>query len=231
MVSPLPERHEPRRCAQLDSTLSSGTPVNLVSQHLASRPAGTPGQAGGLVIAVLGAESTGKTWLAQALSDRLAVATGLRCTWVPEWLRQWCDLHGRTPARHEQAYIAQTQHEHIDAAAQAHDIVVADTTALMTAVYSRQVYGDESLRDSALALHRRVHFTLLTALDLPWVADGHQRDGPHVQAAVNETVHAWLTAAAVPFARVSGQGEARLACALQACEPWLRAWPRASTLS
>lgn len=190
-----------------------------------------PTAAGALVIAVLGAESTGKTWLAQGLSERLARSTGLRCTWVPEWLRQWCDLHGRTPAPHEQAGIAQTQHQHIEAAAQGHDIVVADTTALMTAVYSHQVFGDGSLRDSALALHRSVHFTLLTSLDLPWVADGHQRDGPHVQVPVDQTVQAWLTAAALPFARVSGHGEARLSCALQACEPWLRAWPRPPALS
>jgi len=188
-------------------------------------------QDGALVIAVLGAESTGKTWLAQGLSERLARSTGLRCTWVPEWLRQWCDLHGRTPAPHEQAAIAQTQHQYIDAAAQVHDIVVSDTTALMTAVYSQHLFGDSSLRESALILHRRVHVTLLTALDLPWVADGHQRDGPHVQAPVDKTVQAWLTAAALPFARISGQGEARLACALRACDPWLRAWPRASALS
>lgn len=171
-----------------------------------------------LVIAVVGAESTGKTSLAQGLSARLAQTTGLRCTWVPEWLRLWCDANDRTPARHEQTGIAQTQHERIEAAAQAHDIVVADTTALMTAVYSLQVFGDESLRPLAVAQHGRVDLTLLTALDLPWVADGHQRDGPHVRMPVDVTLHQWLTEARLPFERVSGLGTARLDCAARACE-------------
>ena len=175
-----------------------------------------------LVIAVVGAESTGKTSLAQGLSARLAQTTGLRCTWVPEWLRLWCDANGRTPARHEQTGIAQTQDERIEAAAQAHDIVVADTTALMTAVYSLHVFGDESLRPFAVAQHRRVDLTLLTALDLPWVADGHQRDGPHVRMPVDVTLHQWLTEARLPFERVSGLGTARLDCAARACESALQ---------
>ena len=119
-----------------------------------------------LVIAVVGAESTGKTWLAQALSEHLARSTGLRCTWVPEWLRLWCDAQGRTPARHEQFEIGQTQQTRIAAAAQAHDIVVADTTALMTAVYSLQVFGDESLLPFALEQHQRVQ---LTQAQLPFM--------------------------------------------------------------
>ena len=175
-----------------------------------------------LVIAVLGAESTGKTWLAQALSAHLTLSTGLRCTWVPEYLRQWCEAQGRTPARHEQLEIAQTQQARIQAAAQAHDLVVADTTALMTAVYSLQVFGDESLRPFAVEQHRRVHLTLLTALDLPWVADGHQRDGPHVREPVDATIHHWLSLAGLPFVRVSGLGTARLDCAARACESALQ---------
>jgi len=48
-------------------------------------------------IAIVGAESTGKTALAQALAAELATLTGLRCTWVGEWLRSWCE---REAARH-----------------------------------------------------------------------------------------------------------------------------------
>ncbi|MFM8766994.1 MAG: AAA family ATPase [Rubrivivax sp.] len=180
-----------------------------------------PEAAQALVIAVLGAESTGKTWLAQALSEHLRLATGLRCTWVPEWLRQWCRAQGRTPRQHEQALIAQTQQAHIAQAARAHDIVVADTTALMTAVYSLQVFGDETLRKEAVQHHRRVDLTLVTGLDLPWVPDGHQRDGPHVRGPLAATVVRWLQDAGLPFSRVSGQGAARLQSALQACAPAL----------
>jgi nicotinamide riboside kinase len=197
--------------------------MTVATSTPAAAPQGHPSTGGGaLLIAVLGAESTGKTWLAQALSERLAQTTGLRCTWVPEWLRQWCATQGRTPKRDEQHLIAQTQQAHIAAAARSHDIVVADTTALMTAVYSLQVFGDDSLRTAGLAQQARVHLTLLTALDLPWVADGHQRDGPHVRRPVDATLHQWLTQAQLPFVRVSGLGAARLDCAARACEAPLR---------
>lgn len=175
------------------------------------------------VIAVLGAESTGKTTLAAALARRLGEETGLRCTWVPEWLRDWCVHEGRTPRLDEQAAIARTQHQHIETAAALHDVVVCDTTALMTAVYSRRVFGDASLEAEALALHcRDIDLTLLTALDLPWVADGLQRDGAHVREPVDDLLRGVLHAQRLPWVLVSGQGEARVEAALDAVAPVLR---------
>ena len=47
-----------------------------------------------LRIAMVGAESTGKTTLAAALAARLAQAPGLRVAWVAEVLREWCDARG-----------------------------------------------------------------------------------------------------------------------------------------
>jgi nicotinamide riboside kinase len=169
-----------------------------------------------LRIAIVGAESTGKTALAQALAERLAADTGLKTTWVPEWLRQWCQNTGRTPLAHEQPAIARAHHERIDAAAATHDIVVCDTTALMTAVYSRWVFGDRSLEERAASLHRSMDLTLLTALDLPWVADGLQRDGPQVQQPVDEALRALLNRSGIAFSVVSGQGQQRVRRALAA---------------
>lgn len=175
-----------------------------------------------LRIAIVGAESTGKTVLAQALAGRLAALSGLRCTWVGEWLRDWCAQAGRTPRRDEQAAIAAQQHRLIDAAAEAHDVVVCDTTALMTAVYSDIVFGDRSLDAWAMAEHRRCDLTLLTALDIDWVADGLQRDGPQVRAPVDSRVRALLTGHGLAWSLVAGQGEARLEAALDAAAPLLR---------
>lgn len=186
------------------------------------------------VIAVLGAESTGKTTLAAALARRLGDETGLRCTWVDEWLRLWCDREGRTPRADEQAAIAHEQQARIAAAAAGHDIVVCDTTALMVAVYSRLIFGDTSLDEPALGMHRRqVALTLLTALDLPWVADGHQRDGEHVREPVDRGLRELLHAGRLPWVLVSGRGEARLEAALDAVAPLLRrrAAPRLGLLT
>ncbi|MFO1220508.1 MAG: ATP-binding protein [Burkholderiaceae bacterium] len=177
----------------------------------------------GLVIAIVGAESTGKTRLARELAGALGAQAGLATTWVPEVLREWCDAHGRTPRADEQAAIAREQQARIDAAAAAHDVVIADTTALMVAVYSQLLFADDSLRGYALEQQRRVALTLLTAVDLPWEADGLIRDGPHVRAPVDAIVRAWLADAGVDWSVVSGHGEARLQCALDAVAPHLRA--------
>ncbi|WP_157264453.1 AAA family ATPase [Azohydromonas aeria] len=177
------------------------------------------------VIALLGAESTGKTALAQALAGRLARDTGLSVAWVPEVLREWCEREGRTPRPDEQAGIAQAQAARIEAAAAAHDLVVADTTPLMTAAYSEFLFDDRSLHAMAADFQRRCAATLLTALDLPWVADGLQRDGAHVRAPVDRLVRGLLLAHGLSWSVVHGTGEARLEAALDALSPWLRTLP------
>ncbi len=182
---------------------------------------------GALCVAVLGAESTGKTTLAAGLALALALRDSgepnrLRTAWVPEVLRMWCDEHGRTPQAHEQAAILQAQHARINAAACSHDVVVCDTTGLMTAVYSELIFGDRGLHALAVALHRRMAFSLLTALDLPWVSDGHQRDGPHVREPVDNAIRKLLVQHALPFAVVGGSGPVRLQQGLAALGPLLR---------
>lgn len=176
----------------------------------------------GFVIGLLGAESTGKTTLAAALVPRLVADTGLRVAWVPEVLREWCAHMGRTPQPQEQAPLMRAQHERIAAAAATHDIVLCDTTALMTAAYSRLLFNDRSLEPRAITLHRRMALTLLTALDLPWVADGLQRDGPQVQAPVDTLLRELLMAHGLPWAVVGGSGEIRVEHALDALTPLLR---------
>lgn len=173
-------------------------------------------------IAIVGAESTGKTTLAAALAQALSHGSGLRVAWVPEVLREWCEQQGRTPQAHEQAAILHSQQARMDAAALGHEVVVCDTTPLMTAVYSRLVFGDASLDTMAVQLHRRVALTLLTALDLPWVADGHQRDGPQVREPVDTLLRSLLESNGLPYAVVGGAGPARVAQALAAVAPLLR---------
>lgn len=185
----------------------------------------------GLVIALLGAESTGKTTLAGELVAALS-ARGHDAVMVPEVLRQFCDEQGRTPFAHEQAAIAAQQAHHMAEAAARHALVVADTSPVMTAVYSDLLFADDGLYASAVAQHaREVAFTLLTGLDLPWVADGLQRDGPHVREPVDTRLRAVLADAGVPHAVVYGQGPARLAHALQCIEHLLDAPARAARQS
>lgn len=168
----------------------------------------------GRVVALLGAESTGKTALARDLAQRLADRHGLRCTWVSEWLREWCEREGRTPQREEQAAIAAEQTRRIAAACKDHDIVLADTTALMTAVYSRFLFDDDSLMVHAQATQRDYAVTLVTANDLPWIPDPTQRDGVHVRKPVHDLLMQALRVARIESDPVQGLGSERLDQAL-----------------
>lgn len=180
----------------------------------------------GIIVALVGAESTGKTTLAQGLTQTLA-AQGLHATMVPEVLRGFCEVHGRTPYPHEQAAIAQDQTRCIEEAAQAFDVVLADTTALMTAVYSDYLFDDRSLYAAALRDHAQAKLTLLTALDLPWEVDGLIRDGAHVREPVDALIRQALASAHLPFSVVAGQGGHRLDQALLTVKQALSAAQRA----
>ncbi len=175
-------------------------------------------------IAVLGAESTGKTVLVAALAQDLR-AQGRVVYVVDEVLRRWCEERGRTPRQGEQLAIARAQAERI-AATPADTLVLADTSALMVAVYSELLFGDRSLLDYALQQQAGYDLTLLTGLDLPWVADGIQRDGPHVRARVDALLRAALEGHGIGYVTVYGSGAQRTANALRALERLLPGRPR-----
>lgn len=176
-----------------------------------------------LRIAVVGAECTGKTRLCAALAQ----ATGGR--WVPEYLREFVDVHGRPPRADEQAALADEQRRREDAACAAavaagEPLVAFDSAPLATALYSRFYFGDDRLLAEAAAQHRqRYELTLLADVDLPWEADGRQRDGPVLRARFHALLLDWLGAQHIPFAWVRGRAGERLAAALVALPASLRA--------
>ena len=166
------------------------------------------------LICLLGAESTGKTTLAQAL------ATHFHCPWVPEYLREFCESRRRTPTRGEQSLILETHVIHESAAKVRARItnafyVFCDTAPLLTAIYSEFVFGDQSLFPRARTLQTRYALTLMLEPDIAWVADA-QRDGAHVRQPITEMIESELAALNVPTAKISGYGDARFASALKA---------------
>lgn len=172
---------------------------------------------GVFTVAVVGAESTGKSQLVQALRAT-AARTGFRCHSVDEHLRAWVDTHQRTPQAHEQTSIANAQTE---AAQQAHSqlaalaapneprLLLLDTHAAMTAAYSAYYFNDKSLWDMAFAAQPAPQLVLLMGLDLPWQADGLQRDGQAAQRGVDQLLRDALQQRSISFQVVYGQGALR----------------------
>lgn len=178
-----------------------------------------------LKIAVLGAECTGKTSLVAALQAHWQ-ARGAQVFVAQEVLRFWCAQRGRTPLAHEQQAIAQVQAELAENAANA-DYLVADTSPLMTAIYSDVLFQDSSLYPFALRHQRIYQYTLVTGLDLPWQADGIQRDGPAMRDRIDARLRDVLQRAGLAFSLVYGQGAQRLAGALAMLEPGTALVPQA----
>jgi nicotinamide riboside kinase len=159
------------------------------------------------LICVMGAECTGKTSLVHALAAEWGAAV------VPEVLRDWCSVQGRTPQAHEQVALMQAQiHMENQAVAlvnkRLNAIVFCDTAPLLTAVYSLHYFADDRLLALAHAHHRRYALTLWLQPDLPWVADGLQRDGLAAQAEVHRLLAQHL-ARQSPVVCITGSGPAR----------------------
>jgi nicotinamide riboside kinase len=168
-------------------------------------------------ICLIGAECTGKSTMAQALAAHFC---GL---WVPEHLRAFCELNGRTPRADEQAAIMRAQFEQEEQVAELAlqtgcGYVFCDSAPLLTAIYSDFYFSDHSLFDCAHALHGRYALTLVLQPDLPWLPDGVQREGEAVRAAVHSRVQHALQAMHVPHIEVEGRDDARLQAAILAVE-------------
>ena len=167
-------------------------------------------------VVVTGSECTGKTTLARALADHYATV------WVPELVRDFVALKGSPPEAADVEDIARGQIAREDKLARTADrLLIQDTDLLSTVVYSRHYYGhcppwiDEALR------HRPADLYLLASIDVPWVADGDQRDRGHRREEMQALFRAALTSRGLRFVEVEGPHEALLRRAVEAIDELL----------
>lgn len=162
-----------------------------------------------LRVAVLGAESTGKSTLCAALAEYYDTL------WVPEYLREFVEVRQRTPEEHEQIHIATTQlaREKIaleNATPSGKNFLFCDTTPLMTAIYSRFYWGRIEHSLAELARSTVYDHTVVTAPDGVWVADGLLRESPAVQQTIHDMLLARLAEMEIPYLLVAGDHEQRV---------------------
>jgi NadR type nicotinamide-nucleotide adenylyltransferase len=160
-------------------------------------------------VAILGAESSGKSTLAAALAERYG------STWVPEYLREFVATQQRVPHASDQFSIARTQLQREaqaqgEAARLAAGYLFCDTTPLMTALYSRFYFHEIDPGTAALAQAHDYAFTLVTAPDGPWMPDGLQRESEAVRQTIHRQLLDELARRAIPYLLVEGSLENRL---------------------
>jgi nicotinamide riboside kinase len=167
-------------------------------------------------IAIIGAECTGKSSLAKSLSEYFS--EHYSSNWVPEYLRLFVEDSKRTPLLEEQILIAREQkalEERLGQSLQIsskdsdYALLFCDTTPLLTSVYNQVIFGKADVLVDEIAAQHDYDLTLFTQIDLPWVSDGVQRDGPKTQAAVHELIQLKLEELQIPFQKIFGSFEQR----------------------
>ena len=156
-------------------------------------------------VVVTGSECTGKTTLVRALARHYQTA------WVPELVR---DFVARKGAPVEEADVGEIARGQIareeQAAAGAGRLLILDTDLLSTVVYSRHYYGNCPVWIEEAFDPRAADLYLLAGIDVPWEADGDQRDRGDHREEMHGLFRDALTSRGLPFAEVRGPLEARI---------------------
>ncbi len=119
-------------------------------------------------IALLGAESSGKTTLAAELTAALR-ELGYNAGMVPEYLRTWCEENSRLPDFEDQEVILGGQLALEEAAADHFDVLVCDPAAITTGFYSLVYFGSDLHLEWDLL--DRYDQLFLCDIDFPWQPD------------------------------------------------------------
>ena len=144
-----------------------------------------------------GAESTGKTTLADRLSRRLDVPM------VPEFGREWAETVGTEFPMDVLLAIADGQDAAMTAAAALKpELIFLDTDPLMTAAWAAMLFGEVP---PVMLRYQKAEHYLLFMPDVPWYDDGTRFFGDEKErirfAALAEGI---LIGTGVPFTRISG---------------------------
>ena len=177
-------------------------------------------------VCVVGAESTGKTTLAQDL------AAHFETVWVPEYGREYSErklaAEGGYRFRSEEfAHIAARQCElEEEAARRANKVLICDTDAFTTSVWHRRYMGARSPEVEEIAARgRRPDLYILTDIETPFEQDG-TRDGEHVREWMHGVFEAELRAQGRAFKPVTGARGERLRQAVGYIEELLAGFRR-----
>ncbi len=177
-------------------------------------------------VCVVGPESTGKSTLAAALAKRF----GTVC--VPEYARTLLEPRARkdevAPVRREDMVrIARGQIASEEALARnAERVIVADTDALTTLLWSDLLFGGHDSEIEALADAQSHHLYVLTAPDVPYVADA-VRYAPEKRTAFFDTLRAELDRRGRRYVIASGDWAERETKAVAAIEALIASRPGA----
>lgn len=150
-----------------------------------------------ITICFHGAESTGKSVLADKLSQELGA------TWVPEYGRTYCEERGTDLDMADLLAIAEGQAMAVQAAMAAQPrLLILDTDQLMTAAWAEMLFGEVP---QVLMDYPKADLYLLFTPDVPWIDDGTRffGKGP-LRTRFAALAEEMLIRAKVPYRKIAG---------------------------
>jgi NadR type nicotinamide-nucleotide adenylyltransferase len=177
-------------------------------------------------VVLVGAESTGKTTLAELLANRFDT------NWVAEYGREYSEgkMGGLDPtgplppwSSAEFVHIAAEQQRLENAAARiANKVLLCETNAFATGLWHERYMGSRCGDVDAIGTRDKVDLYLLAEPDFPFVQDG-LRDGEHIRDWMHGRFVEELSRLPTPVLALRGSLESRAAEASQAIERLIHA--------
>ena len=157
------------------------------------------------IIAITGAESTGKSNLARALSEHYGAP------FIPEYARDYVQNLDRKYTFEDVEYIAQKQVEQYnDLINSDFQVIFLDTWLLITKVWFEVVFGrvphwiENELRNTKIDLF------LVCDTDLPWVADPVRENGGENRERLQEKYISEIEKYGFPYKIIQGMNGIRV---------------------
>jgi NadR type nicotinamide-nucleotide adenylyltransferase len=170
-------------------------------------------------VVLVGAESTGKTTLAELLARKW------QTNWVPEFGREYWErkvaglsMDGPLPGWSSEEFVTiaagQQSRENL-AARTAHRVLICDTNAWVTGTWHERYLDRRDARVDAIGRNDVAHLYLLTLPDVPFVQDGW-RDGRQIRDWMHARFLEQLRAMPAPVVCLAESIESRMEAACTA---------------
>jgi len=176
-------------------------------------------------VCIVGAESTGKTTLAQKLAEHY------QTNWVPEYGREYCVEKWKDGnitddwVSEEFVTIAREQSRREDHAARsANKVLICDTDPFATSIWHERYLNNRSIEVETIANNRRYDLYILAGDEIPFVQDG-LRDGEHIRHWMHKRFVEALTEKSRPWVLVTGDIADRISQAIESIDEILETSP------
>lgn len=166
-------------------------------------------------IAIVGAESTGKSTMSAYLAKHY------HTIWVPEYAREYCEKLTEPPTWQDEINMFHGQLAlERELLPKANKLLICDTTFITIKIWSEQLFGRSPVEVDEELKHHHYDFYILLDIDMPW-EDDPLRDFPDMREHFMEVWHKELKALNANYKLISGLGDIRYQNAIAAINAFL----------